>query len=59
MKTILKFIFIKVYHSIKKIKRFYYFLHRIYEIIIKKYSKLNNENRFQIIIKIINNIIDL
>ena len=40
-------------------KCFYRPFRRIYEIITKEYSKLNNENRFQIIIKVINNIIDL
>ena len=59
IKIILKFIFIEVYYLINKIKRFYYFFYCIYKIITKKYSKLNNENHFQIIIKVINNIIDL
>ena len=46
IRIILKFIFIKIYYLIEKIKRFYYFFRRIYEIIIEKYSKLNNEDRF-------------
>ena len=45
IKIILKFILIKVYHLINKVKRFYRFFRRIYEIIIKKYPKLNNEDR--------------
>ena len=58
IRIILKFIPIEVYYLINKVERFYHPFRRTYEIITKKYSELNNEDRFQIIIKVINNTID-
>ncbi|PVH72377.1 hypothetical protein DL98DRAFT_433379, partial [Cadophora sp. DSE1049] len=50
-----KLVFIKVYYFISKMERYYRPFYRTYEIVIKKYFKLNNENRLQIAVKTVNN----
>ena len=43
IKTISKLILIKVYYSINKIKRYYRFFRRIYEIVCEEYFNLYDD----------------
>ena len=54
-----KLILMKAYYLISKVKRYYYLLYCAYKIVMKKHLKLFNINWLQMVIKVINNIIEL